>query len=104
MLYSEAIQFLYDLRLFGTYPKRELVVQYKETDLAFVSRLAEHVGISFTFDHGEGHITFCNQLGEAGCGLCHAVQPGSEFTDLEFLYTELRLYTHVVLGKYACDL
>jgi type VI secretion system secreted protein VgrG len=45
----------YDMRLLGTYPKRELVVQYKETDLAFVSRLAEHVGISFTFDHGEGH-------------------------------------------------
>jgi type VI secretion system secreted protein VgrG len=31
------------------YPKRELVVQYKESDLAFVSRLAEHVGVSFVF-------------------------------------------------------
>jgi type VI secretion system secreted protein VgrG len=38
------------LRLHGTYEPREFVVQYKETDLAFVSRLAEHLGISFFFD------------------------------------------------------
>jgi type VI secretion system secreted protein VgrG len=31
------------------------VVQYKETDLAFVCRLAEHLGISFYFDH-EGEV------------------------------------------------
>ncbi len=40
-----------DLRLLGTYPKREFVVQYKETDAAFVSRLAEQAGISFFFEH-----------------------------------------------------
>jgi type VI secretion system secreted protein VgrG len=44
-----------DLRLTGTYPTRELVVQYQETDLAFVSRLCEHVGISFYFEHGDEH-------------------------------------------------
>jgi len=43
-----------DLRLQGTYPKLEFVVQYKETDLAFVSRIAEHVGISFFFEHDDG--------------------------------------------------
>ena len=42
-----------ELRLIGEYPKREFVVQYKETDVAFVSRLAEHVGISFFFEHKE---------------------------------------------------
>jgi type VI secretion system secreted protein VgrG len=33
------------------YPKREFVIQYQETDLDFVSRLCEHVGISFHFTH-----------------------------------------------------
>jgi type VI secretion system secreted protein VgrG len=40
-----------EMRLAASYPKREFVVQYKETDLAFVSRLAEHEGISFFFEH-----------------------------------------------------
>jgi len=43
-----------EMRLSGTYPKREFVVQYKETDLAFVSRLAEHEGITFFFEHEDG--------------------------------------------------
>jgi type VI secretion system secreted protein VgrG len=43
-----------ELRLFGSYPEREFVVQYKETDLAFVCRLAEHLGISFFFEHQDG--------------------------------------------------
>ncbi|MFO0550877.1 MAG: type VI secretion system tip protein TssI/VgrG [Polyangiaceae bacterium] len=43
------------LRLAGTYPKREFVVQYKESDLAFVMRLAEHVGLSFHFEQGQEH-------------------------------------------------
>lgn len=38
-----------DLRLLRKYPHRELTVQYDETDLAFVSRLAEHLGVSFFF-------------------------------------------------------
>lgn len=36
----------------GDYPKREFVVQYKESDLAFVRRLAEHVGLTFHFESG----------------------------------------------------
>ncbi|APR75282.1 VgrG protein [Minicystis rosea] len=43
-----------EMRLLGTYPPLEFVVQYKETDLAFVSRLAEHLGISFFFEHADG--------------------------------------------------
>jgi type VI secretion system secreted protein VgrG len=39
------------LRLEGSYDPREFVVQYKETDRAFVSRLAEHLGIAFFFRH-----------------------------------------------------
>ncbi|MEL7447984.1 MAG: type VI secretion system tip protein TssI/VgrG, partial [Pseudomonadota bacterium] len=35
------------------YPLRNYVVQYKETDLAFVRRLLEHRGIFFFFDHSD---------------------------------------------------
>jgi type VI secretion system secreted protein VgrG len=39
----------------GTYPPREFVVQYRESDLAFISRLAEHVGLAFFFEfHDDG--------------------------------------------------
>ncbi|HWO14023.1 MAG TPA: type VI secretion system tip protein TssI/VgrG [Polyangiaceae bacterium] len=34
----------------GTYPKREYCVQYRESDLAFVSRLLEHEGIYYYFE------------------------------------------------------
>lgn len=44
----------FELRLTGTYPKREFVVQYKETDLAFVSRWCEHLGVSFFFEQVDG--------------------------------------------------
>jgi type VI secretion system secreted protein VgrG len=38
----------------GDYPTREFVIQYAETDLAFVSRLAEHLGVSFLFEQQGG--------------------------------------------------
>jgi type VI secretion system secreted protein VgrG len=44
-----------DLRLLGAYAAREFVMQYGETDLAFISRLAENLGISFFFEHGDDH-------------------------------------------------
>lgn len=44
----------FDLRLLGRYAKRELTIQFEETDLSFISRLAEHLGISFFFEHRDG--------------------------------------------------
>ena len=41
----------FELRLEGTYPKREYVVQYQEPDYQFISRLIEHEGICFFFEH-----------------------------------------------------
>jgi type VI secretion system secreted protein VgrG len=41
-----------ELRLTGQYPVCEFVTQYKESDLAFVSRLAEHLGITMLFEQG----------------------------------------------------
>lgn len=43
-----------ELRLAGDYPPREFVVQYKETDLAFITRLCEHYGITYFFEHEDG--------------------------------------------------
>lgn len=40
----------YQLRLRTDYEEREYIVQYQETDLAFVSRLMEHEGIYFFFE------------------------------------------------------
>lgn len=45
----------FEMRVMGTYPKLPFVVQYKETDLNFISRLAEHIGISYCFEH-EGDV------------------------------------------------
>ena len=42
----------FEFRLLESYPQRELIVQYGESDLDFIRRLAEHVGISFFFEDG----------------------------------------------------
>jgi type VI secretion system VgrG family protein len=44
----------YALELVERYPTREIVVQHDETDLAFVSRLCEHVGITLLLEHTQG--------------------------------------------------
>jgi len=44
----------FDLRLLDKYSARDIVVQYRETDLAFISRLCEHLGVSYFFDHEGG--------------------------------------------------
>jgi type VI secretion system secreted protein VgrG len=43
-----------EFRLNASYPTRELVMQYEETDFEFCSRLCEHLGISFFFEHSSG--------------------------------------------------
>ena len=48
----------YELRLIETYAKREFVVQYRESDIAFISRLTEHIGLSFFFEHRDGRDVF----------------------------------------------
>ena len=40
-------------RLSDEHPEREFTVQYKESDMAFMSRLTEHWGISYFFVHSE---------------------------------------------------
>ena len=47
----------YELRLSGSYQTREYCVQYRESDLNFLSRLLEHEGIYFFFEHTESKHT-----------------------------------------------
>jgi len=56
------------LRLHGEHPKREFVVQYAESDLAFLSRLCEHEGISYFFEHEErvARVVFCDDVSGFG--------------------------------------
>ncbi|MBN2516437.1 MAG: type VI secretion system tip protein VgrG [Deltaproteobacteria bacterium] len=43
----------FELRLTRKYQKREYVVQYGESDLNFISRLMEHEGIFYFFEHDD---------------------------------------------------
>lgn len=43
----------FDFRLKETYPPLEYCVQYRETDLDFLSRLLEEEGIFYFFEHGD---------------------------------------------------
>lgn len=43
--------------LIGNYKSWEYCVQYRETDFAFISRLMEHEGIYYYFEHKEGRHT-----------------------------------------------
>jgi type VI secretion system secreted protein VgrG len=51
-------------RCTATYPKREHCAQYRETDFDFVSRLMEHEGIYYYFEHEHGRHTMV--LADAG--------------------------------------
>lgn len=44
----------YKIDLKHNYPKKEYVVQYRETDLDFINRRLEHYGIFYYFDHSSG--------------------------------------------------
>ncbi len=61
-------------RLQGTYPNREYCVQYRQTDLDFISRLLEEEGIFYFFEHddqkhvmvfGDGTVNYQPIQGEA---------------------------------------
>ncbi len=46
---------LRDFKLFRNYRKWVYCVQYRETDFNFVTRLLEHEGIYWYFEHSDGH-------------------------------------------------
>lgn len=75
-----------DLRidLVRDYPRRDCVVQYRETAFDFLSRLMEHEGIFYYFVHEEGrHVmvladSMSNLQASAGCASLPYVPPGSD--------------------------
>jgi len=66
----------FDLRLTESYPKLEYCVQYRETDLAFVSRLMEQHGIYYFFEHTSDK----HQLILADAKSSHKPVPGHDTT------------------------
>jgi len=65
----------FDFRLKDTYPAAEYCVQYRETDLDFVSRLLEEEGIFYFFEHSDtkhllvfadGTVAYKEIAGESG--------------------------------------
>ncbi len=64
----------FELALEGSYRPREYCVQYRESDLDFVSRLAEDEGITFFFRHRQGGHTMVLVDGPGPC----AAVPGYE--------------------------
>jgi len=58
----------FEFQTLGTYPKRDYCVQYRESCLAFISRLLEEEGIFYYFDHEDGKhtITFIDQNTKRG--------------------------------------
>ena len=67
----------FKLELTGTYRKWTYCVQYRETDLNFVSRLLEHEGIYYYVKHTDGHNTVVLTDSYSG----HAAFPGTENID-----------------------
>jgi type VI secretion system secreted protein VgrG len=82
-----AAEFKFELT--STYRKRTYCVQYRETDLNFISRLMEEEGIGWYFRHTEGH----NTLVLTDSTSMHAAVPGYEtlsfISDLEQVRPEL---------------
>lgn len=78
----------------SSYPPREYAVQYRETDLHFLSRLLEEVGIWYRFEHAEqGHtLVLCDDpSGFSPTGLKLRVrEETSQGSDLEFVQSIAR--------------
>lgn len=94
-----------EFRLRAKYPELEFVVQYNESDLAFVSRLAEHLGISFFFEHDDERdkIVFTDGHGFGAVPGPFAIpfQPRGEQNDIFHLEAKTRLIpTNYVLQDY----
>jgi type VI secretion system secreted protein VgrG len=90
-----------ELRLLGKYPKRELVAQYRESDLAFLSRLAEHLGVSFFFQPHDGRERMVFTDHGAGFGVVEAAGLPFRRRGEERELFELELKRRMVPGFYG---
>jgi type VI secretion system secreted protein VgrG len=69
-----------------------LVIQYKESDLAFLSRLCEHVGISYFFEHDAGcdKLVFTDHPSGFGSPQAYAYRTGGGERGIELLRRRYR--------------
>jgi type VI secretion system secreted protein VgrG len=91
------------LRLHGEHPKREFVVQYAESDLAFLSRLCEHEGISYYFEHDErvSRVVFCDAASGFGRVPGPPLRLRSRLDDTESLLLSLSVNERLVGKHYS---
>ncbi len=78
-----------DQRLSGSYPTLEYTVQYRESDLDFVTRMLERFGISYHFSHQAGAHTLVltdavDQHDDAGARPFYGVDGGHRATEEHF--------------------
>jgi type VI secretion system secreted protein VgrG len=78
----------YELYIVNPTPRREFVVQYGESDFAFVSRRTEHFGISFFFEQTEDRERLVFTDSNARFRLC----PGAESIPFNAKGTAARVY------------
>jgi type VI secretion system secreted protein VgrG len=95
-----------EFQLSGSFPEREFCVQYRETDLNFISRLAEEEGISYFFKHSDkAHtLVFFNSPGAAAPCPGQATIPFSSATDLSVMAGSISDFVvehELASGKYA---
>ncbi len=97
---------LFAFRLQGTYLPREYCVQYRESDLDFISRLLEEEGIFYFFEHsndkhrlvfGDGAVNYLPIAGEAEV----VFNPGDGLVAEEEAVIGFHLSRQIRTGKYT---
>ncbi len=97
---------LVDVRLQGKYEPREYCVQYRETDLAFVSRLLEEEGIFYYFEHfqdrhvmilGDGTVNYQDIAGQKEV----VFNSGGGMIAEEEAVISFQLSKQILTGKYS---
>jgi type VI secretion system secreted protein VgrG len=87
----------YKLGLQRSYVQREYCVQYRESDLAFISRLMEEEGIYYWFEHSEGkHVLV---MGDSSSG--HQQIPGDQKLQFQEVTGEEPEFEHIYHFRYA---
>lgn len=96
----------FEFRLQGSYDQREYCVQYRETDLNFVSRLLEEEGVFYFFEHkndrhllvfGDGTVNYQPVAGESQI----AFNPGGQMVAEQEAVTLFQRTRQIHTGKYA---
>lgn len=90
-------------KLSGSYAALEYCVQFQESDFAFISRLMEHAGIFYYFEHQQNNHTLVladsNSAYTDGVSQAQIVSPGLGYPQINRWAVEYNFYT----GKYTVN-